>query len=191
MKINYGCGKNKLEGFVNIDIEATCNPDVVCDARFEPLPYSDVELIVAFHVIEHVEYAHQGKVLDQFARVLKSGGRLVLSYPDFEKCSYNFLTNHRGLKDFWRATLYGRQLYPGDYHVTPMVTNDLVEMLKTLGFVNFNVRPEVNEDYNTVVECVKAEKPFDYSEALKETIFGEFSPTNGRFRNLSNDKSTA
>lgn len=189
MRINYGCGKNKLVGFVNIDIEPSCEPDEVCDARFQPLPYSDVDLIVAFHVIEHIEYAHQGKVLDQFARVLKPEGRLVLSFPDFEKCANNFLTNHRGLKDFWRATLYGRQLYPGDYHVTPMVTNDLVNTLKTLGFNNFSVRPEPLEDYNTIVECQKLAKPFDYSEALKETIFGEFSPTNGRFRNLSNDKS--
>ena len=37
MKINYGCGETKLEGFVNIDIEESVEPDLVCDVRKAPL----------------------------------------------------------------------------------------------------------------------------------------------------------
>ena len=33
MKLNYGCGNMKLEGFINIDIEPSVKPDITCDIR--------------------------------------------------------------------------------------------------------------------------------------------------------------
>ena len=36
MKLNLGCGRKKLEGFVNIDISDYCEPDMVMDLSKVP-----------------------------------------------------------------------------------------------------------------------------------------------------------
>jgi len=41
MKINIGCGKKKLDGFVNIDIDDSVNPDIVCNVGNEMLIFDD------------------------------------------------------------------------------------------------------------------------------------------------------
>lgn len=183
MKLNYGCGSSKIEGYINIDIEKTLNPDVVCDARYGPLPYAagEVDEIVAIHVIEHIEHKFQPRVLQEFHRVLKPGGILRLAYPEFAECANNFLMNKDGLRDFWRATLYGRQLYPGDFHVTPMVTSNLIEELMAIGFNGFVVQSETPESFNTTIECTKCEIT-DWKKAIADKLNLSIpSLTSGRF----------
>ena len=173
MKINYGCGETKLESYINIDIEESTKPDLVLDLRKQPFPYEDfsVEEIVCTHNIEHIEYKYHPPILAEFQRVLISSGRLILAYPEFEKCVKNFLSNYKGLKDFWRATLYGRQLYPGDYHVTPMITEDLIPLLKDVGFTNIRYIPEIDQEFNTFLSCVKGVRPFNHENLLNIEVF--------------------
>jgi ubiquinone/menaquinone biosynthesis C-methylase UbiE len=56
MKINIGCGFKKLNGFVNIDSDSGCNPDVVLQLGKEKFPFEDntVEYVVAHHIFEHL-----------------------------------------------------------------------------------------------------------------------------------------
>jgi len=173
MKLNIGCGETKLEGYINIDIEESIKPDLVLDVRKQNLPYEEnsVERITCLHNIEHIEYKYHFWILQQFYKVLIPDGFLILAYPEFEKCVKNFLSNNRGLKDFWRATLYGRQLYPGDYHVTPMVTEDLIPLLKDVGFTNIKHIPEIGEEYNTFLTCNKGIKPLNQEDLLRIEVF--------------------
>jgi len=175
MKLNYGCGEAKLEGYINIDIEESTKPDLIVDLRKAPFQYelNSIEEIICTHNLEHIEYKYHPQVLTEFWRVLiPNKGTLIVAYPEFEKCVKNFLTNHQGLKDFWRATLYGRQFYPGDYHVTPMITSDFVILLKNIGFINIKHGPEEGQEFNTFLVCEKGPKGRTHEDVLREEIFG-------------------
>lgn len=173
LKLNYGCGENKLEGFVNIDIEESTKPDLICDLRSGKLPYEDnsVDTIYMIHCIEHIEVAHWDKFFNEFYRVLKPNAPLILAYPEFSKCALGFINNEQGMKDFFRLTLYGRQLYPGDYHVTPMDTFEFVSILKDYGFTNIKYGPDKNEPYNTWLKCEKGEQALTREDVIREEIF--------------------
>src|SRR5215813_9269378 len=113
MKINFGAGETKLEGYINIDLEENSKPDIICDLRKAALPFKDneVEMVQMLHCIEHIELKYWPHVFNEFWRVLCPNGKLFLAYPEFEKCANYFLENHLGLRDLFRNTLYGRQLY--------------------------------------------------------------------------------
>lgn len=56
LKLNLGCGYKKMEGFVNVDEDERCHPDVVHDISVTPWPFEDdsVDEIALIHVLEHV-----------------------------------------------------------------------------------------------------------------------------------------
>src|ERR1017187_8125756 len=101
-RLNLGCGANKIEGFINIDAEPSCKPDVICNF-IEKIPYKtdSVDEVVLFHTIEHINKVYHVKLLQEVWRVLKPGGGLMVSYPEFTTCVENWKTNYRGKKAYW------------------------------------------------------------------------------------------
>lgn len=67
-RMNLGSGLNKLDGYLNVDISSSTNPDVVVDLNVTPWPWKDNEFdhIVAKDIIEHL-----GNSSDHFIEVLK------------------------------------------------------------------------------------------------------------------------
>ena len=74
MKINFGCGTNKLEGWNNYDAEV--------DIR-KPLRWLDdtIEYIFAEHVVEHVRYEQALSFFVECHRVLKPSGVCRIAVP--------------------------------------------------------------------------------------------------------------
>jgi SAM-dependent methyltransferase len=172
-RLNLGCGHNKIEGCINLDIEPSVNPDIVHDFK-TPLPYPDnsIEEIFFFHVIEHIEDTLHDFILEEIYRVLVPGGTVYISYPEFKECAANYMSNYKGMRYYWKQTLYGRQMHKGDYHVSLMDTPRFIFLLQQIGFTNVQSKPEPSEPWNTVVRAEKGKKVPGYEELLRNTVFG-------------------
>ena len=56
MKLNMGCGHNRVEGCVNVDAAAACAPDQVVDLEQTPWPWPDnaADEVLFNHSLEHL-----------------------------------------------------------------------------------------------------------------------------------------
>lgn len=85
VKLNLGSGKRKLDGFINIDMQGRCNPDVICNlAEGIPYPDSSVDEAIAIDFIEHLERREVMRLMDEVHRVLKPGGKFFHRTPSEE-----------------------------------------------------------------------------------------------------------
>jgi len=174
--LNIGCGLTKLPGFINIDSDPNVNPDQVIDI-VKGLPFKDdsVETIYFSHTIEHINEKLHNQILTEFWRVLVHGGMLFLSYPEFKKCAQNYIDNYRGQREYWKATIFGRQLSKDDFHVSLMDTDFLIPTLQTLGFSPIFHKEEPNNPHNTIIKCFKYNEYKTYEEVLATEIFNDTS----------------
>lgn len=93
MKLNLGCGFNKLDGFHNVDREALCKPDDVVDLEKFPWPWADdsVSEVVANHTLEHLGETTAAwiGIVKELWRVCRNDAvvRITVPHPNHE----NFL----------------------------------------------------------------------------------------------------
>jgi len=111
MKLHIGCGDIYLSGFCNVDIvgkivthkKLGTNLDHYYDGRVvgcpdeifvdkimdlkKPWDFDDnsIDEIVLIQVIEHFNPRDASFILSQIKRVLKSGGKLLIDFPDIVK----------------------------------------------------------------------------------------------------------
>lgn len=72
-KIDIGCGKNKLDGFVGVDIDASNHPDIVASAFDLPFEDESIDEVYSAHLVEHFDLQEAQKFFDEVYRVLKKG----------------------------------------------------------------------------------------------------------------------
>jgi SAM-dependent methyltransferase len=84
VKLHLGCGKRFIPGYIHIDAIDYPHVDHVAaidDLGF--LPDDSCEVIYNCHVLEHFKRRDVGRVLKEWHRVLRPGGVLRTSVPDF------------------------------------------------------------------------------------------------------------
>jgi SAM-dependent methyltransferase len=88
--LDLGCGAGQVvetlrsNGFAATGLDVAPPPVVGCqgyDGRVIPFPAAAFSVVGAFNVLEHVE--EPVAFLDEMARVVKTGGRVVVSSPNF------------------------------------------------------------------------------------------------------------
>jgi len=79
VKLHLGCGKKKLEGYVNIDISSEVGPDLVADICSLPYENDSVDEILCVHTIEHVTSFYDA--MKEIHRVLKKGAIARITVP--------------------------------------------------------------------------------------------------------------
>lgn len=77
IRLNLGCGRRKIDGWINIDVREEVTPDLVLDIENAGLPFEDssVSEIRAFDFLEHVHQDMVVFVMEEIWRVLEPGGK--------------------------------------------------------------------------------------------------------------------
>jgi predicted SAM-dependent methyltransferase len=133
VKLNLGCYDKQLPGFINVDIRADSNPDVVDDAfKLETFKEKSVDLIYSSHLFEHLNYEQARKALSRWYDVLKPGGVLRIAVPDFEALAkrYAYTGNLREILH----SVCGSQKHPFDFHYCVYDEKYLTDLLSEAGF---------------------------------------------------------
>ena len=83
VRLHVGCGNKRLEGWINVDVEALPEVDVVADVR-SGLNFRDAEAVFAEHFLEHLRIDEAMSFLGQAHGCLRAGGWLRLSTPNVD-----------------------------------------------------------------------------------------------------------
>jgi len=81
LRLNLGCARNPLDGFLNLDMEPRVTPQVLHDLETLPLPFPDAtfDCILGSHVFEHIRQFLP--LVADLHRILKPGGYLIAVTP--------------------------------------------------------------------------------------------------------------
>ena len=178
IRLNLGCASRPLEGYINIDMDSIEDikkryPNVsipnnlsIYDYDIFNLPYENatVDEIRAEALIEHLSFHEEPKFFFEVSRVLKQGGILYLTTPDFDKLiedwtnakddwiDFHKSDNESIAKKYWfgnysykrdnkwgylTACIYGSQYGEGQYHKNCYSKKKLEAIAKKL---NFNIQ---------------------------------------------------
>jgi predicted SAM-dependent methyltransferase len=90
IKLNLGCREVTFPGYVNIDINPINKTVIKMDVRKLYFPDNSVDEILASHIIEHFHFQEGPKVITEWRRVLKPGGKLIVETPDMWRICCEF-----------------------------------------------------------------------------------------------------
>jgi len=103
MKLNLASHGDNREGFINVDFDHP-SADLKADVTELPFEQDSVELILAYHILEHFRAGYyEGHLsnplnpktakdaLIEWKRVLQPGGKLEIKVPDFEKIVWLYI----------------------------------------------------------------------------------------------------
>lgn len=153
-RVHIGCGENRLEGWVNVDISEDSGADLLHNVADGSFPFEDgsIDVIHSEDFIEHIPLDSGGHFLRECYRVLKPGGYMRLLTPDLLGFARNYLNrDEEHFKWFadnfqcrtWAEAFNFGMRMGGHTFLYDEETLDLV--LKETGFEVMPVKPNESE----------------------------------------------
>lgn len=131
-RLHIGTGKCYLPGFVNVDIFSSVHADVYADMTALPFDRGQFDLIYSSHTLEHSHRHMVLATLTHWRDLLKTGGVLRLSVPDFDACC-RWYGRTKDL-DAITGLLWGGQNHPKNNHFIGFDEGSLIRALTKAGF---------------------------------------------------------
>jgi SAM-dependent methyltransferase len=163
--LNVGCGyplRQRLhEHFcgpewreIRLDIDPAVRPDILCSITdMSPVASASADAVWSSHNLEHVHRHEVPLALQEFIRVLKPGGLLLLTLPDLQQVAELVVADHLEDDAYLSPSgpvtpldmIFGHtpslaQGYPFMAHKTGFTRRSLQELLAETGFVEVRVR---------------------------------------------------
>ena len=135
MKLHLGCGKRYLDGFVHVDLAEFDHVDFITTlGNLEMIDAESVDEIYSSHAFEYYDRFAGLEVLKEWRRVLKWGGKIFLTVPDFDQ----LISIYAETKDLSKVIgpLFGRWDINQSFHYHKTVYNftTLRNSLSEVGF---------------------------------------------------------
>ncbi len=169
ISLHVGCGLNYHVGSLNVDLFDFRVADIGAHAAFLPFKSDIIGMIEAYHLLEHFDWVEVKYLLNEWFRVLKEGGSLIIEVPDL-KASSKKLSRLRDLSS-QTATLqwiYGIQ-DPGMRHKTGFTREILFNFLLKVGFVEIRKETPQSHQYEKGLR-IACKKPFQKKNQDKSLI---------------------
>jgi cyclopropane fatty-acyl-phospholipid synthase-like methyltransferase len=113
IKLHLGCGYVRKEGYINVDMDSRCKPDVAVNLANQVWPWPDnsVTEVVAHHLFEHLGDPDFFKFLAELYRVCADGALVFVVVPHHNHdCFKNDPTHRRPI------TIEGMRLFSQAYN---------------------------------------------------------------------------
>jgi predicted SAM-dependent methyltransferase len=157
--VHLGCGDIADPRYINVDKRPA--PHVHHLGGVDSLPYlgaNFADFIYTSHCLEHIPYDQVPKVLAEWARVLKPGGRLRIAVPDFDGIVNAYQRSGQNLA-LVQPTLLGGQNYPLNFHFSAYTKPHLTGLLEAAGFVGIKAWHHGEDDLTNFPDCSTATIP--------------------------------
>lgn len=153
VRLNLGCGDKILPSYINVDVvenRLDMRPDVLCDLHKLSIFENDyADEILSVHVVEHFWRWEVGKILEEWVRVLKPGGKMILECPNLISACEELLKDTKlraqpgqdGQRTMW--VFYGDPQWhdPLMVHRWGYTPDSLGELMASVGLVNIYQEP--------------------------------------------------
>lgn len=173
MKLNLGCGHNKMPGWVNVDHSPVCDPDQVLDLETFPWPWRDdsVDEIALHHVLEHLgeTSAKYFGVMKELWRVCRDGALVRITVP------------HPRHDDFLSDPTHVRPItVPG----LQMFSRKVNEQWRAMGAANTPLAIQLGVDFDLVQVETVLEEPWASRMQNREITDQEILLDASRYNNV-------
>lgn len=135
IKLNIACGDKIFPGYINMDLY---NPKANIKGDVRKLPFDDnyADEILASHIIEHFTFREGFVILEEWKRVLKPGGKLIIECPDFMALCKLFVNGDEQERLLLYNGFYGAVEGEGMLHKFGYTPTQMRWTLGQLGFTN-------------------------------------------------------
>lgn len=136
MKVNIGCGYDHKIGYLNVDIDPACKPDLLIKSIDDliQIGVNSVDEVLAKDVLEHIPRRNFVFSLLEIVSIIRVGGIMHVQTTSLLDLLRNMEANLEFANHYnWTTCLFGNQRHPGDYHYNGFTEQTLRGLLYVAG----------------------------------------------------------
>lgn len=128
--LHIGCGEINSPEFINLDARPMSHVHIVSKniLNLRNIPNESLDMVYMSHVLEHVPRNQVSETIKEMHRVLKKGGVLRVSVPDFDHIVNIYQSTEKNIQSIAPA-LMGGQDYKFNFHYCIFNKNFLEHLL--------------------------------------------------------------